>query len=193
MLFMDSLLDLAGSFASLVGLLANFKAERKGTDLPEFIEWLKAQHQEELARSISAHKEVEQALSKLLATNHEELVGRLKGITDQLAQIASGVEGFEQLVRLTHRGSTLSWQAVSILRQMSQSPAKFVMEHKTLGGTEFLLMDGASGRIKADESRFLMEDFEALVDAGLLRVEFASKGSRRFYVTRAGAEAAGGR
>jgi len=184
--FMDPL-TLAGTFATLVGLLANFKAERKGEDLPAFTEWLKSQHQDALAQAIASNAHLEAALGKLLETKHEELVGRLVHITDLLANVAKGVEGFSDVVQLTYPRQTLSAQARAILRQIATSSARYVMEHGTLArGREFLFIDGASGAVQADEPRFLEEDMEALVAAGLLRVDVTSKGTRRFYITREG-------
>lgn len=182
-------LTLAGTFATLVGLLSNFKAERSGVELSEFMEWLREQHQDSLAQSISQNQQVQGALSALLATNHDELVARLKSITDQLSEMAKRVEGFDQLTTLVSASPGLSSQAKSILSQMAKSTAKFVMEHKTLSRTEYLLMDGGTGRIEAQEPQFLSEDFDALIASGYVRVEYTSNGTPRFYLTRAGAAA----
>lgn len=180
---------LAGTFATLVGLLSNFKAERSSAELDEFIEWLREQHQDGLAQSISQNERVQAVLSGILATNHDELVARLRTITDQLSEVAKRVEGFDQLTTLVSVSPGLSSQAKSILRQMAKSTAKFVMEHKMLSGTEYLLMDGGTGEIQAQEPQFLSEDFEALVESGHLRVEYTSKGTPRYYLTRVGATA----
>lgn len=181
-------LTAAGTFATIVGLLANFKAERSGSDLPEFIEWLKETHQDSLALVISSNTQLEQALSILLATNHDELVSRLKTITDQLAVVAQRVEGFAPLVNLTQLSPNISAQAFSILKQISESNAEFVMEHKSLSGTNYLLIGAGSGQIEAIEPKFLDEDFEALVKNKYLRVEYTSNGSSKYYITRAGSD-----
>ncbi|MBE7368022.1 hypothetical protein [Ramlibacter pallidus] len=180
-------LTLAGTFATLVGLLTNFKSERKGEDLAAFTDWLRAQHQESLAQAIVSNRQLEVALGNLLGTNHEELVARLTRITDLLADVAKGVEGFSEVVQLTYPRQTLSAQARAVLRQIASSSARYVMEHKTVAkGREFLFMDGASGTVQAEEPRFLEEDMDALVAAGLVRVDRTTQGTRRFYVTRHG-------
>lgn len=46
-------LSLAGSFATLVGLLANFKAERSGAELSDFMSWLRESHHEEIDSLVS--------------------------------------------------------------------------------------------------------------------------------------------
>jgi len=69
--------SLAGLFATIVGLLSNFKAERSGSELSDFISWMRERHQEMLAQTISENKTLSTELSAVLATNHEELVARL--------------------------------------------------------------------------------------------------------------------
>lgn len=181
-------LTAAGTFATIVGLLANFKAERSGSDLPDFIEWLKEKHQESIALVISSNTQLEQALSILLATNHDELVSRLKIITDQLAVVAQKVEGFGPLVNLTQSSPNVSPQALSILKQIFESHCDFVMEHKSFAGTNYIFIGAKRGQIEVDEPRFIDEDLESLVIGKYLRVEYTTKGTNKYYITRAGSE-----
>jgi len=183
-------LTLAGSFATVVGLLANYKAERSGATLDEFMEWMREHHQDALASSIDQNQKLRQALSSLLATNHDDLVDRLHSITAQLSEIAGRVEGFRELALVMGSPSSLSQQAMSVLRQIADSPAKFVMQQKAYGGTRYLLMDGGTGDIEVKEPRYIEEDFEALANSGYLRAEFTSKGTPRYTITRAGTNAA---
>jgi predicted NBD/HSP70 family sugar kinase len=183
-------LTLAGSFATVVGLLANYKAERSGATLDEFMEWMREHHQDALATSIDQNQRLRQALSLVLATNHDELVVRLHLITAQLSEIAGRVEGFRELASVMGNPSSLSPQAMSVLRQIANSSAKFVMQQKAYGGTRYLLMDGGTGDIEVPEPRYIDEDFEALASAGYLRVEFTSKGTPKYKITRAGTNAA---
>jgi len=183
-------LALSGAFATIVGLLANFKAERSGSDLSDFMLWLREQHQEQIAQAISQNKALSAELSALLATKHDELVARISAMNDQISRVASQIDGFSGLVKLFRPAPALSHQAVSVLKQIVESGAKFVMEHKLSTGkpTEFIFIDGAVGEVQYDEPQFINEDFEALVAMGLLRLEFASKGSRKFISTRTGVE-----
>jgi len=183
-------LTLAGSFATVVGLLANFKAERTGVSIDDFMAWVREHHQDAVATSIEQNEKLKQALTVLLSINHQELVSRLHTITTQLNEIASNVEGFGDVARAMGGASPLSEQARQVLRQIAASPAKFVMQHKTMNGTHYLLVDGDQGEIQASEPRFLEEDFDALVSANFLRVEFTSKGASKYFITRAGTQAA---
>lgn len=183
-------LALSGAFATVVGLLANFKAERSGADLNEFMSWLREQHQEQLAQAIAQNKALSFELSSLLATNHEELVERLASLNQKMARIASEIEGFSGIAKLLGQAPKLSQQARSVLEQIVVSGANFVMEHKLSTGepTELIFVGGAVGQVKYEEQQHINEDLEALVAVGLLRLEFASKGSRKFSPTRAGVD-----
>ncbi|WP_321530703.1 hypothetical protein [uncultured Desulfuromonas sp.] len=183
-------LALAGAFATIVGLLSNFKAERSGSDLSDFMQWLHEQHQEHIAQAISQNKALSTELSTLLATKHDELVTKITAINDQISCVAMQIDGFSGLAKILRPSPALSNQAKSILRQIVESGAKFVMEHKLGTGNpaEFIFIDGATGKVQYDEPQFINEDFETLVAMGLLRLELASKGSRRFIPSRAGAE-----
>jgi hypothetical protein len=126
-----------------------------------------------------------------LATNHDELVSRLKSITDQLAVLAQKVEGFGPLVNLTQSSPNLSPQALSILKQIFDSNCECVMEHTNYGGTNYLFIGSKRGQIEADEPRFIEEDLESLVRNKYLRVEYTAKGTSKYYITRVGSEVGG--
>ena len=190
---MGTIMDLAalsGSFATIVGLLTSFKAERSSNDLPSFFEWLREHHQEGLADSISANQALSTQLTGLLTTNHEELVARLDDMNNQIAVVAQTVEGFGSIAKVLSPASSLSPQAHSLLKQIASSKAKYVMEHKQGSDSEFLFIDGALGKLEAEESQFVGDDLASLETQGLLRMEIASKGNSKFFVTRLGLQLA---
>lgn len=178
-------MTLAGTFATIVGLLSNFKAERSSASLDAFIEWLRESQHAGLAETIAQNKALAQELSGLLALNHQDLVSRLDLLQEQIASIASGIEGFTGLVGVLGVRK-LSPQARSVLRQIVESRAQYVMEHRLGTGLppEFLLIGAAAGQIQYDEPQFINEDLDSLLAAGLLRIEIASKGSKKFFATR---------
>lgn len=181
-------LALSGAFATVVGLLANFKAERTGANLDEFMLWLRDHHQEQLAEAITSNQTLARELSTMLAEKHEVLVSRLDELHRQIRDVASHMEGFRGLAQAISGLPELSEQARSVLRQIAESGAKFVLEHKLSTGrpTEFIFIDGAIGQVQYEDPRFINEDLERLVSLQLLRVEYTSKGARKFSVTRAG-------
>jgi hypothetical protein len=183
-------LTIAGTFATIVGLLSNYKAERSGGRLDEFIVWLKERHQEQLASSIENSAELSTTITSILAINHEELVKRLSSMNEEIVRIGSKIEGFAELAQFLQPAPILSKQARSVLKQIVASGAKFVLEHKLSTGkpTEYVYIDGAVGHVVVEEPQFIAEDLETLITSGLLRMEFTSKGGKKYLYTRAGAE-----
>lgn len=183
-------LSAAGAFATIVGLLSNFKVERSGTDLAEFTTWLKERHHEDVVLAIERNSVLANEISNVLTINHAVLVERLLQIDSQISQIALQFEGFGGLVNALNPKAALSEQAISILRQLVESGAECFMEAKDFTGApdEYLLIGGAGGAINYDDQRFIKDDLESLVSAGIVRLDFGSKGSRKFLVTRAAAE-----
>lgn len=183
-------LTAAGTFATIVGLLSNFKAEQSGTELTEFTNWLKDKHYKGVAAAIERNSALSKELSKILATNHSDLVERLLQLDSRIAQLASQFEGLGGLANALTSTATLSEQAISVLRQLVESGAEYSMEYKMFTGEpdEYQLIGGTGGKITYADRRFIKDDLDSLVSANLLRLELTSKGGKQFYVTRAAAE-----
>ena len=180
------LLTGATTFSTIIGLLCNFKAERSSGELSEFIQWLKDKRHEDVAVRIKDNLILTEQLAEILSINNEVLIQKLESLDELLTSIATQVESFSGLAKAIHPHAELSNQALSVLRQLVDSGAKLFMEHKMMTGeaNEYKLMDGAYGSIHYDEPRFIDDDLDILVRLGLLRLEYASQGSRRFLVTR---------
>lgn len=177
----------AAAFATIVGLLSNFKSEQSSGDLKEFIAWLKEKRHEDVGSLIESNANLLQQLAAILSSNHEELVAKLASLDKILSSVAAHTEGFSGLALSIHPRVEISEQAFSILRQIVESGAKLFMECKITSGNEpdeYLLMEGANGKIKYDEPRFMEDDLKTLIRLGFLNLEIASRGSRRFLVTR---------
>lgn len=180
------LLTGATAFTTIVGLLCNFKAERSSGEISDFILWLKEKRHDDVAARIEDNLSLTTQLTEILSTNHEVLIQKLASLDELISSIATQVESFSGLAKAIHPHAELSNQALSVLRQLVDSGAKLFMEHKMMTGeaNEYNLMDGAHGPIHYDEPRFIDDDLDILVRLGLLRLEYASQGSRRFLVTR---------
>lgn len=177
----------AGAFATIVGLISNFKSERSGGEMAEFIGWLREKRHEDIAAAISSNAELLGHLTALLSTNHSELVEKLNKLDRAISSYASHIDGLSGVAHSIHPEVNVSEQAISILRQLVASKAKLFMEQKVMTGEpdKYILMEGGNGKIKYDEPQFIEDDLKTLVELGLLRLEFGSRGNRRFFVTRA--------
>lgn len=176
----------AGAFATIIGLLCNFKSQHSSKDLNDFISWLKQKQHDDVVLSLQNNQLLLQQLSSLLSENHGKLLNRLNDLDVLISSVASHIKEFAGLARTLHPQLSISDQAVSILRQFASSGAKLFIERKFMNGhpNEYSLLDGGLGKLSYDEPRFIEDDLDTLVRMGLLRMDFASKGSRRFHVTR---------
>lgn len=178
-------LTATASFATIVGLLSNFKSERSGTQLSDFIEWLKDKRHEDVVLSIEQNQMLAIQLKSLLSVNHQELVQRLNSLDEILASVASHIQTFSSLATTVKPSTVLSEQAISIVKQFAASGANECWEHKFLGpeGPSYQFI-GGSGELEVTEPRFIEDDLNTLVDLGILRLDYGSKGTRKFIITR---------
>jgi hypothetical protein len=175
----------AATFATIVGLLSNFKNEHSSGEISEFIQWLKDKNHQDIAADVIRNKLLLGELSRILEVNHDDLCQKLATLNDVLASVAANIDGFNGLASATNPESVLSPQAVSVIKQLVDSGAKEFIEHKYMSGEpDAYTLIGAPGDISYDEPRFMEDDLNTLVELGLLRLEFGSRGSKRFQVTR---------
>lgn len=177
-------LSIATSFSTIVGLLSNFKSERSGGQLPEFITWLQEKHHEVVVSGIEQNQRLSQQLESLLVLNHEDLVKRLDSLDMILASIAMNIDTFSSLATTIRPDCIFSEQAISIVKQFVASGASECWEQKYLEdrSSNFSLI--GAGQLKIEEPRFVEDDFRTLVEFGILRLDFGSKGTRKFIITR---------
>ena len=174
-----------GAFATIIGLICNFKSERSGTDLKEFLTWLQEKRHDDIAISIQNNKHLYEQLSTIMSINHQQLLERLEVLDILLSSVAGHVKEFSGLVSTLYPEIDISDQAVSILKQLVNSGAKLFMEHTAMSSPdEYMLLEGAGGKISYTEPQFMEDDLNTLIELGFLRLDYGSGGSRRFYVTR---------
>ena len=182
-------LELSGAFATIVGLLSNFKEERSSTDLQDFIDWLRTERQEALANAITENKKLSHEISQVLSINHKDLVAQLEELNKRIALLASQFDGLSKLAESFPTGNLLSLQGRKILKQIALSGAEFLMERKTGGhAPAFVFISGTVGQLQYDESRFIEEDISVLQQYGLIRIEISGVGMRKLFATRNGVE-----
>jgi len=93
-------LSTATTFATIVGLLGNFVAERRGkatATYEEFTEWLLRSNHQDLVNLISQSDRTLISVKALLNLQQEELVTRLQSLDESLAHIATGFDELRDL------------------------------------------------------------------------------------------------
>jgi len=180
-------LTLASSFASLVGLIGMFKQERKEGDpigKNDFLEWLKLHNFEEYAEMISNSSDTLLEIEKVLSENHEVVISKLHRIDDVLSTLAKNMDLMGGLAESIYQSSSISDQAIEVLRQLVNSPSTSFMKHRVGPNTDALILMQGGGQVNFEEQRFIDDDLDNLVNFGLLRLSYGSKGSDIYSITR---------
>jgi hypothetical protein len=179
----------SGLFATIVGLLCNYKSEHSGKNLSEFMRWLEEKHHETIAASIRNNAELEDSLGTLLRINHDKLVDRLQRLDLLVSSVAGKLDLFSGIAQAIHRESIFSAQAVSILTQLVDHQAEFFSEDDRVGHRGIYQIVNAkgmyTGKIELDEIQFIENDLDVLISSGMLLLRLTGTGKRRFYITRA--------
>ncbi len=178
-------LSIATSFATIISLISNFRSERAGKDLKDFIEWLAEKKCENVIKLINNNGELSNQLITILEMNHQSILNKLEELDLQIASIASQMEGFSGLAISLHQESLLSEQAINIIRQLIASGAPMFIEKKSSRGENdaYILMSKGAGDIQYDDPQFIEDDLRTLHTFGLLRIDESHK-NRRFSITR---------
>ncbi|WP_210457233.1 hypothetical protein [Vibrio crassostreae] len=180
-------MEVFSSLATVVGLIYNFKSERKSAsddEYQEFLNWLNDKRHKNLIEELNKNQILGLSIKGLLKQNHDLVLNKLSHLDESLLQLASGIEGLHEIANAINPNAELSEQAITILRNLVESQGSFILESKTLSGTDYRVYDGDRRSLGVTEYRFLDDDFSLLCSLGLLMPDFNSSGSRMFRVTR---------
>jgi len=179
-------LTAATSFATIIGLISNFIAERRNSenvDINDFLAWVSDHGFDDLRGQIEANQKTTVSIKALLTENSEVVLERLNTLDNVLASVASEVQGVKELAIATVPNISISEQSVSLLRQLEEKEASGFFELKVYGGSVFEAFEG--GQLEYSEPRFVEDDLNTLVKLGFLRHEVSAKGTSRYGFTRA--------
>ena len=181
----------ASSIATLVSLLGQFRGERqtaKEEDYKEFLNLLDETRHKELKTLIESNMQASNSIKMILSEDRSVLLEKLESLDNALAQFASGLEGFSQLVNVVRPTARLSSQAISILRQVEEVGGMYILESRTIrigGGLDLHIRGGSrSVTIAIEEQRFIEDDIRTLIELNLLRLDYTSQGNKKYIFTR---------
>lgn len=176
---------LSSAFASIVGLVCNYAAERRADTADPFVDfmnYLQTSH-DEIRRKIEENRDLSQALRNLLSQRSDVVLQKLEKLDQILAGVAANLDDFKQLSVAVYKGEVVSEEAVGILSQFYDSGDARFLELKDLDGCTYLpLGTGAEGM--CFEHRFLEDDLRTLCGLGFLGLDYNPKGDRIFILTR---------
>jgi hypothetical protein len=179
-------LTAATTFATIVGLLSNFKSERKSSsddEYKEFVDWLDEKRHKSLLDEITSNHLLGLGIKSLLNQNHEVVLQKLFDLDETLLVLSSSISGFREISNALAPNVELSEQALSIIGQLNSTGGSSFIESKTYDGTSFLFMD-TQGSLEIKEPRFVEDDLTQLTNLELLLLDFSSQGNRIFRITR---------
>ena len=181
----------AGGFATIVGLMADFAASRGQRDVLEvkdFLEWLRFHGHGELLARLEKNAAATTSLKAALAEGKEELLARLNTIEALLSTLSVGQGSLHSLALALNPTATLSAQAIAILQAYESAGAGRALFHASLDGESLLFLDGArSSGFMPTEPRFFQTDLRELLDLQLLDLDHNKRGDRLYQLTRRGA------
>lgn len=181
-------LTIVSSFATIVGLIGQFRSERKSQvtqDISEFIQWLKEHGFDELSHKVKSNTDLNSGINELLQVRTDDILSRLQRLDEMFASMAGRIEHFTALSAFLRPQASLSDQAVSILKQMDELQTSKILKSGVLdqSGPIIFSLD-TQGQLEYSDSRFIEDDLKTLVEHGLLRLDYTNKGEEKFIFTR---------
>ena len=179
-------LTAATTFATIVGLLSNFKSERKASsddEYQEFVSWLDEKRHKSLLDEITSNHLLGLSIKSLLKQQHEVVLQKLSALDETLLLLSSSIGGFKEISNALAPNIELSKQSISIIDQLNNSGGSSLLEHPTRFGLQLIFLE-SQGSIEIEEPRFIEDDLTQLVNLGLLLLDYNPKGSRIFRLTR---------
>ncbi len=181
-------ITLTTSFATIISLLASYKTEQRSIsddDYKSFMSWLAENNQNEIKDLLELNTQATIGIKALLSQDKKVLLEKLDAIDEIVSNVASRIEGFEQVAIAFHPDAEISEQAFSVLKQLMDSGCSKFLQSKTLGREPiYIIMGGTGGQIKYHEPQFIEDDLSTLVRLGLLNLDYNSKGSELYIITR---------
>jgi hypothetical protein len=181
-------LSTASAFATIVGLLASFRAERKSTsddEYKEFLSWLNEKRHNEIIHLLEQNNKTAISVKSFLSQDREVVLSKLRSLEEMLVYLSSQLEGVSEIALSLHPGCEISEQALNILKQLVDSGGStFLVSEAMNRDPVLLLLDSDSRQIEYEDYRFLKDDLSILVELGLLRVDFNSNGNELYIITR---------
>lgn len=183
-------LTIATTYATIVGLICNYRSERRASaqdDYHEFLQWINKQRHQELIDELNSNSSLVSGVKILLADNHDQIMAKLKALESSMAAVSSHINGLKEISLALAPNQGLSDQAYSIINQLDESGGSHFMELNNLAAhtPSYQIMDGNGNKaIEIEDTRFIDDDLNQLCNLGLLIPDETREGNRIFRITR---------
>lgn len=181
-------IEASATFATIVGLICNWKNERaaQATDrYQDFMAWLVQHNFNDLNDRIFASEELQRDLSALLSQDISVISTKLDTIVGSLSAVADKIDTLSQLSRtLGADAEALSEQALAILKAFDESESAYMIYQKL---TQDLLFPSCHKFATVRETRFIENDLSALQKFNYIQfVGQTQGGAEKYAITRPG-------
>jgi hypothetical protein len=175
----------ATTFATIVGLICNFKQERreeKALDREAFLLWLEDHKHQDLKEFILRSNEISAEIDHLIKADTQTIISKLEKIDSVLVTILGNIDGLQGMAHALSPNGRLSEQAINILRQLVNSTSDEFGRIPYMGGVDYPMTSG--GEIQITEPRFADDDLNVLTSLGLLNYRMSDGGTEFYGITR---------
>ena len=176
------------AFATIVGLIFNFQSGREGkADLEELKNWMNENNYGYMIEIIDNNESLQKDLNAFLEQNHNQIMSQLSTMNKLMVTVASRLEGdgIGSIASSFLPNEGLSNQAVDVLRQFVESDSARMIHIQTWnfeGLDNIYSLD--NGGVEYSEPRFIEDDVDSLVDAGLITKTLGKNGGFIYKITR---------
>lgn len=179
-------MDPLTSFVTIVSLLAAFESSSQGRkDIKEFKDWLNENNYAYMTAIIDNNESLQQDLTSFMNQNHNQLMGQLSVLNDLMVSIGSRVEGLGKIASNFDSNAGLSEQAIDVLRQFVESDSARMIHIQTWSFEELdNIYSLDNGGVEYSEPRFIEDDVDSLVDAGLITKTLGKNEGFIYKITR---------
>jgi hypothetical protein len=181
----------ATTFSTIVSLISDFRDKHKevaADDHQKFLEWLSENRHDQIKKLLEQNQSTSISIKAILNLQSSLILDKLELVDNKLCSILSVDNLFRSLVVSIKPNSALSEQAVNFLRQIENAQASQVLQFDMMGELNYIFIDGVGDNLYIDEPRFIKDDLVQLLELGLLRLEYNSKGESIYIYTRSAAE-----
>lgn len=176
-------------FATLVGLICNFRQEkgaREALDHQKFMEWLEYHRHEDLKNLIVGQAALQSEVDKLLRSDMAQMLQKMDELYGIMVAMMGRLEEFKTLAAAAAPKVELSEQAVLILYQFAKSNSE-TLYHNDYGSSRWTLQGNNDETcMGVYEPRFIKDDLLQLAAMDFLDVEMNSEGGLICRLTRNG-------
>lgn len=177
----------ATSFAAIVGLICNFKQERRARsedEYKEFTEWLGSKRHGEIQDLLAANLGLSQTVSSLLNEHNDVLLEKLNILEEVMLKVGARVEGLNGIAKHFETRNEISNQAIKITKSVCEIDGGGVLCLES-GIQQLLYVNPRNISIEIEEPQYIDSDLKCLVEIGCLQnFERLPNGGKLYPVER---------